>query len=114
MSPASISLTFPDGSVRKFPSGTTGLQVAESISPRLAREALSVTLSGTITDLNRPITENHGITINTWDSEDGQQTFWHSSAHLLAEAVQELFEDVKFGIGPPISNGFYYDMDFGD
>ena len=114
MSPASISLTFPDGSVRSFPSGTTGLQVAESISPRLAREALSVTLSGTITDLNRPITDNHGITINTWDSEDGQQTFWHSSAHLLAEAAQELFEDVKFGIGPPISNGFYYDMDFGD
>lgn len=114
MSPASISLTFPDGSVRSFPAGITGFQIAESISPRLAREALSVTLSGVITDLNRPIIDNHGITINTWDSEDGQQTFWHSSAHLLAEATQELFEDVKFGIGPPISNGFYYDMDFGD
>ena len=114
MSPASISLTFPDGSVRSFPAGITGFQIAESISPRLAREALSVTLSGVITDLNRPIIDNHGITINTWDSEDGQQTFWHSSAHLLAEATQELFEDVKFGIGPQISNGFYYDMDFGD
>lgn len=114
MSSASIKLTFPDGNVRTYPSGSTGLEVAQSISPRLAREALSVTLSGTIVDLNRPISEDHHITINTWDSEDGQQTFWHSSAHLLAEAVQELFEDVKFGIGPPISNGFYYDMDFGD
>lgn len=114
MSSASIKLTFPDGNVRTYPSGSTGLEIAQSISPRLAREALSVTLSGTIYDLNRPITDDHHITINTWDSEDGQQTFWHSSAHLLAEAVQELFEDVKFGIGPPISNGFYYDMDFGD
>ncbi len=114
MSSASISLSFPDGSVRSFPQGVTGFEVAQSISPRLAREALSITLSGEIRDLNRPITEDGHITINTWDSEDGQQTFWHSSAHLLAEAVQELFEDVKFGIGPPISNGFYYDMDFGD
>ncbi len=114
MSSQSISLTFPDGTVRSYPSGTTGFEVAQAISPGLARAALSVTVSGTIYDLNRPITTNGSITINTWDSEDGQQTFWHSSAHLLAEAVQELFEDVKFGIGPPIGNGFYYDMDFGD
>jgi threonyl-tRNA synthetase len=114
MSSDPISLTFPDGSIRSFDPGVTGFDVAHSISPRLAREALSVTLTGQITDLNLPITRDHHITINTWDSEDGQQTFWHSSAHILAEAVQELFEDVKFGIGPPISNGFYYDMDFGD
>jgi threonyl-tRNA synthetase len=109
-----ISLTFPDGSVRTYDAGTTGYQVAETISPRLAREALSVTLTGEIRDLHRPITESGHITINTWDSEDGQQTFWHSSAHLLAEATQAVFPDTKFGIGPPISNGFYYDMDFGD
>jgi threonyl-tRNA synthetase len=114
MSAEQISLTFPDGSVRSFESGVSGYDVAASISPRLAREAYSITLTGQILDLNRPITQDGHITINTWDSEDGQQTFWHSSAHLLAEAVQELFEDVKFGIGPPISNGFYYDMDFGD
>lgn len=114
MSSDSLSLTFPDGSVREFPNGSTGYDVAKSISPRLAREALSITLDGQIRDLNRPITEGGYIKINTWDTEDGQQTFWHSSAHLLAEATQELFPDVKFGIGPPISNGFYYDMDFGD
>jgi len=114
MSTDPISLTFPDGNIRTFDRGVSGFDVANSISPRLAREALSVTLTGQVVDLNRPITRDHHITINTWDSEDGQQTFWHSSAHILAEAVQELFEDVKFGIGPPISNGFYYDMDFGD
>lgn len=114
MSPASISLTFPDGNIRSFPSGITGYEVAHSISPRLAREALSVTLSGNTQDLLRPITEDHHITINLWDSDEGKQTFWHSSAHVLAEAVQDLFDNVKFGIGPPISNGFYYDMDFGD
>jgi threonyl-tRNA synthetase len=114
MSSQSISLTFPDGTVRFYPAGTTGFEVASAISPGLARAALSVTVSGMIYDLNRPITTNGSITINTWESEDGQQTFWHSTAHLLAEAVQELFEDVKFGIGPPIGNGFYYDMDFGD
>lgn len=114
MASSSISLTFPDGSVRSFDAGVTGYEVAERISPRLAREALSVTVSGVVRDVNRPITENGHITINTWDTEDGQQTFWHSSAHLLAEATQSLFPHVKFGIGPSISNGFYYDMDFGD
>lgn len=114
MSAGTINLTFPDGTLREFNRGTTGYDVASSISARLAREALSVTLNGTIRDLLFPITEDAHITINTWDSEDGQQTFWHSSAHLLAEAAQQLFPEVKFGIGPPISNGFYYDMDFGE
>ncbi|MCC5914359.1 MAG: TGS domain-containing protein, partial [Balneolaceae bacterium] len=109
-----ITLTLPDGTKKQFPKNTTGLEVAESISKGLARNALSVTVSGEIKDLDAPITSDGGITINTWDSEEGQFTFWHSSAHLLAEAVQELYPDAKFGIGPPIETGFYYDIDFGD
>ncbi|WP_069131357.1 threonine--tRNA ligase [Rhodohalobacter halophilus] len=109
-----ITLTFPDGAEKEYKKGISGYEVAESISKGLARNALSVTVNGTIQDLDAPITENGTIEINTWDSEDGQYTFWHSSAHLLAEAVQELYPDAKFGIGPPIENGFYYDIDFGD
>ncbi|MGF1671809.1 MAG: threonine--tRNA ligase [Balneolaceae bacterium] len=109
-----ITLTLPDGSQKKFPENVTGLEVAESISKGLARNALSVTVNGEVYDLDRPITTDAAITINTWDSEDGKYTFWHSSAHLLAEAVQDLYPDAKFGIGPPIENGFYYDIDFGD
>lgn len=112
--PESVSLTLPDGTVRTFPAGTTGADVASSISPRLAREALSITVNGEIRDLSRPITTDGTIKVNLWDDEDGQQTFWHSSAHLMAEAIQTLFPGTKFAIGPPISNGFYYDMDFGD
>lgn len=109
-----ITITFPDGSNKQFKSGTTGLEIAESISKGLAREALSITLDSEIMDLSRPIERDGAITINTWDSEDGRYTFWHSSAHLLAEAVQQLYPDAKFGIGPPIENGFYYDIDFGE
>jgi threonyl-tRNA synthetase len=114
MADQKITLTLPDGSEREYSSGVTGLEVAQSIAAGLARAALSVTVNGEIIDLDRPITENANITINTWDSEDGKYTFWHSSAHLLAEAIQELYPDAKFGIGPPIENGFYYDIDFGD
>jgi threonyl-tRNA synthetase len=114
MSEEIITLTFPDGSARQFHRNITGLDVAERISQGLARNALSVTINGSILDLDQPITGSGKITINTWDSEDGQYTFWHSSAHLMAEAVQELYPDAKFGIGPPIENGFYYDIDFGD
>jgi threonyl-tRNA synthetase len=109
-----FELTLPDGSKRTYPSGTTGYEVAHSISPGLARAALSITLNGEVRDLGLPIIENGSIRINTWDSDDGKMTFWHSSAHLLAEAVQSLYPHVKFGIGPAIENGFYYDMDFGD
>jgi len=109
-----IELTFPDGNVKSYKRGITGREVAESISKGLAREALSVTINDTILELNRPVTNSGTITINTWDTEDGQYTFWHSSAHLLAEAIQELYPHAKFGIGPPIENGFYYDIDFGD
>lgn len=109
-----ITITFPDGSTQEFEKGVTGRKVAEFISKGLAREALSITVNGNIQDLSRPITDDAEITINTWDTEDGKYTFWHSSAHILAEAVQELYPDAKFGIGPPIENGFYYDIDFGD
>jgi len=114
MSKDQITLRFPDGAEKQFKKNITGFDVASSISPSLAREALSITHNGDILDLNRPIMEDGSVTINTWDSEDGQYTFWHSSAHLLAEAVQELYPDAKFGIGPPVENGFYYDIDFGD
>lgn len=113
MSQETITLTFPDGAQKKFPKNVTGRDVAESISPGLARNALSVTIDDTTLDLDLPITDGGEIAINTWDTDDGKMTFWHSSAHLLAEAVQELYPDAKFGIGPPIENGFYYDIDFG-
>ncbi|MCC5933148.1 MAG: threonine--tRNA ligase [Balneolales bacterium] len=109
-----IELTFPDKSIRTFPEGTTGYEVAASISPRLAKDALSITLNQTVQDLSRPINHGGSIKINTWDTEDGKTTFWHSSAHLLAEAVEALYPGVKLGIGPAIEQGFYYDIDFGD
>ncbi len=109
-----ITVTLPDESKREYNGGVTGLEIAESISSGLARVALSITINGEIWDLNRPVNDDATVSINTWDSEDGQYTFWHSSAHLLAEAVQELYPEAKFGIGPPIETGFYYDIDFGD
>jgi threonyl-tRNA synthetase len=114
MSEDFITLTFPDGAKKQFPKNITGYEVAESISKGLARNALSVTVNGEIKDLDDPIKENATFSVNTWETEDGQYTFWHSSAHLLAEAIQELYPNAKFGIGPPIENGFYYDIDFGD
>lgn len=114
MSEDLITLTFPDGTKKDYPKGTTGYDVAESISKGLARNALSITLGDEIKDLDQPIERDDTIKINTWDTEDGQYTFWHSSAHLLAEAIQELYPNAKFGIGPPIEDGFYYDIDFGE
>jgi len=112
--PEQLIITFPDGTEKSFPKGVSGREIAESISKGLAREALSVTLDDEILDLDRPIEQSGAITINTWDTGDGKYTFWHSSAHVLAEAVQELYPDAKFGIGPPVEKGFYYDIDFGD
>ncbi|WP_138429915.1 threonine--tRNA ligase [Fodinibius saliphilus] len=109
-----ITITFPDGNEKKYPKGTTGREIAASIAKGLAREALSITLNDEVLGLDRPIEEDGTITINTWDSEDGKYTFWHSSAHVLAEAIQELYPNAKFGIGPPIEDGFYYDIDFGN
>jgi len=109
-----ITLTLPDGSQRTYPKGSTGNDVAESISSGLARNAISITWNKTVLDLSREIPSDGSIAINTWDSDDGKATFWHSSAHILAEAVQALFPEAKFGIGPSIETGFYYDIDFGD
>ncbi len=109
-----ITFSFPDGSTRTYPSGITGVEIAESISGRLAREALSITVDNAVFDLHRPLTTGGKITINMWDDEDGKMAFWHSSAHILAEAVEALYPGVKLGIGPPIEQGFYYDIDFGD
>lgn len=109
-----IKITFPDGSVREFEKGTTSMQVAESISSRLAQEVLAAKVNGEVWDLTRPIDTDATIELLKWEDEDGKHAYWHSSAHLMAEAVQILYPHAKFGIGPAIENGFYYDIDFGD
>ena len=114
MSSKEITLTLPDGSPKVFTQGVTGRDVAESISSGLARNALSVTLNDEILDMDFPLPHSGNIQINTWESEAGKKTFWHSSAHLLAEAVEALYPGARFGIGPAIEHGFYYDIDFGD
>ena len=109
-----IEIIFPDGSKRSFPRGATGLDVAHEVSESLARQALSVRVNGEVRDLVRPIEDDASVEILTWRDEDGKRTYWHSSAHLLAEALESLYPGVKFGIGPPIEQGFYYDVDLGD
>jgi len=109
-----IKITFPDGSVREFAKGITGLQLAESISSRLAQEVLAITVNDEIRDLSRPIETDAAIKLHKWDDEEGKHAYWHSSAHLMAEALQELYPGIKFGIGPAIENGFYYDVDPGE
>ena len=109
-----IKVTFPDGSVREFAKGITGLQLAESISSRLAQEVLAITVNDEIWDLTRPIETDAAIKLHKWDDEEAKHAFWHTSAHLMAEALQELYPGIKFGIGPAIENGFYYDVDPGE
>ena len=109
-----IKITFPDGNVREFEKGITPFQVAESISPRFAADVLAAKVNGQKWDISRPIEEDASIELFKWDSPEGKHAFWHSSAHLLAEALQELYPGVKFGIGPAIENGFYYDIDPGE
>ncbi len=109
-----IKITFPDGSVRDYSEGTTPLQIAESISSRLAQEVLAAKVNGEVWDLSRAIKEDSTISLLKWDDDDAKHAYWHSSAHLMAEAVQELYPHAKFGIGPAIENGFYYDIDFGE
>lgn len=106
-----VKITLPDGSVREFPSGVKGSEIAQSISEGLARVALGIEVNGEIWDLSRPITVDASIKLLTWNDKTGKSTFWHSSAHIMAEALEALYPDVKFGIGPPIDNGFYYDID---
>ncbi len=109
-----IKIKFPDGNIKEFESGITGFDIAKSLSPKLAKEVLSVSVNGEIWDLTRPIVEDAEIKLFTWDDEEGKHAFWHSSAHLMAEALQQLYPDTKFGIGPAIENGFYYDVDPGE
>ncbi|MBE6322548.1 MAG: threonine--tRNA ligase [Bacteroidales bacterium] len=109
-----IKVTFPDGSVKEFESGITPLEVAQSISPRLAQEVLSSTVNDQIWDISRPITSDCTIKLHKWEDAEAKKTFWHTSAHILGEALMELYPGVQFGIGPAIENGFYYDVDLGD
>jgi len=109
-----IHITFPDGSVREYSKGITGFQLAESISPRLAAEVLAIGVNGVTCDLSRPIENDATIQLYKWDDPEGKHAYWHSSAHLMAEALQELYPGIKFGIGPAIENGFYYDVDPGE
>ena len=105
-----VEITFPDGSVREYEQGVTGLQIAESISPALARNVVSCGVNGVTTALNRPINEDATIALYKFEDEEGKHTFWHSSAHLLAEALKELYPGIQFGFGPAIENGFFYDV----
>lgn len=109
-----IKITLPDGSVREYPTGVSGMDIAKSISEGLARVSLAIEVNGELRDLSRPIEKDSSIKIMTWNDAGGKYAFWHSSAHLMAEALEELYPGVKFGIGPPIENGFYYDVDLGD
>ena len=109
-----VKISLPDGSQREYPQGVKGSEIAMSISEGLARNALAIEVNGEVWDLSRPITQDAAVKILTWNDKSGKNTFWHSSAHLLAEALEALYPDVKFGIGPPIDNGFYYDVDLGN
>lgn len=105
-----IKITFPDGSIREFEDGITGLQIAERLSAQLAREVLACSVNGNIVELNRPLTEDCTLKLLKWEDEEGKHAFWHTSAHLMAEAMQELWPGTQFGIGPAIEKGFYYDV----
>jgi threonyl-tRNA synthetase len=111
---AQITITLPDGSTRAYERGVTGREVAESIGSRLAQSALAIAVNGETRDLARPIDADAEIRIFTWADDEGKRAYWHSSAHLMAEAIESLFPGTKFGIGPAIENGFYYDIDVGD
>ena len=108
-----IKITLPDGSVREYPKGTTAHQIALSISEGLARNVISAKVNGEVWDSSRPINDNATLQLLTWNDDDGKATFWHSSAHLMAEALESLYPGIKFWVGPPLENGFYYDVDLG-
>jgi threonyl-tRNA synthetase len=114
MSNHSIDITLPDGSVRQYPSGVTGMQVALDISEGLARNVLAAKVNDEVWDANRPIEKDANVALLTWKDQQGKSTFWHSSAHLMAEALESLYPGIQLGIGPAIDAGFYYDVDFGD
>lgn len=108
---AEITIQLPDGSGKTFPSGVTGFEIAKSISPRLAKEAIAAKVNGKAIDLSRPLESDAEVRILTWDDREGKEIFWHSSAHVMAQAVREVFPDARLAIGPPIDEGFYYDFD---
>jgi len=109
-----IQITLPDGSVREYPAGVTGMEIAKSISEGLARNVLAIQINGETCDINLPITQNASIVLFTWNDQEGKRTMWHSSAHLMAEALEEFYPGIKFGIGPPVEHGYYYDVDLGE
>ncbi len=109
-----IHITLPDGSVRDYPKGTSAADVAKSISEGLARKVLAAEVNGEVWDSSRPINNDASLRLLTWDDKNAKATFWHSSAHLMAEALEVLYPGTKFGIGPAIETGFYYDIDLGD
>src|SRR5690554_5622707 len=109
-----IQITFPDGHTKEYNKGVTPLEIAQDISSQLAREVLVSRVNDELWDVMRPIEEDASISLHKFDSKEGNHAFWHSSAHLLAEALQELYPGVRFGIGPAIEQGFYYDVDTGD
>lgn len=109
-----INISFPDGAVRQYETGITALEIAKSISEGLARKVLAASVNGQVWDATRPITSDAALKLLTWNDAEGQNTFWHSSAHLMAEAVESLYPGVKFWVGPALDKGFYYDMDLGD
>jgi threonyl-tRNA synthetase len=109
-----IKITFPDGSVKEYNSGISSIEIAEKISPRLAKEVYAATVNGQVVDLSRPLNSDATLVLHKWDDSEGKHAFWHSSAHLMAGALEELYPGIKFGIGPAIENGFYYDVDPGD
>ena len=109
-----INITFPDGAVRQYAEGTTAMDIAKSISEGLARKVIAADVNGQVWDASRPIKEDATVKLYSWNDPEGKNTFWHSSAHLMAEAVEGMFPGVKFWVGPPVENGFYYDMDLGD
>ena len=106
-----MKITFPDGSIREYAKGTTAMQIAESISQRLAQEVLAAEVNGEVRDLNLPINDDSHVKLLKWDDDEGKHAFWHTSSHLLAEALEALYPGIKFGIGPAIESGFYYDVD---
>ena len=109
-----IHITLPDGAVREYQEGVSALDVARSISEGLARKVLAAEVNGEVRDATRPITSDASLKLLTWDDKGAKSTFWHSSAHLMAEALEAIFPGTKFGIGPAIENGFYYDIDLDD
>ncbi|HNW48342.1 MAG: threonine--tRNA ligase [Bacteroidales bacterium] len=109
-----INIKFPDGSVRPFNKGITAFEIANGISPRLASEVLAATINSKVVEINRPINEDASIKLHKWEDQEAKNTFWHSSSHLMAEALEQLYPGIKFGIGPAIETGFYYDVDLGE